>query len=84
MAQPIAIILAAGGSRRMGSPKSALRLPNGHPNLAGDWAVRVISQVGNYGEIFEKNLGKNTPLGIARGVNAQWKKGGLMYAPPFR
>lgn len=52
--------------------------------LASDWAVQVISQVGNYGEIFEKNLGKNTPLGIARGVNAQWKDGGLMYAPPFR
>lgn len=52
--------------------------------LASDWAVKVISQVGNYGEIFEANLGKNTKLGIARGVNAQWKDGGLMYAAPFR
>jgi general L-amino acid transport system substrate-binding protein len=52
--------------------------------LPTDWAVKVISQVGNYGEVFERNLGKNTPLGIARGVNAQWKNGGLMYAPPFR
>ena len=52
--------------------------------LSATWAVNVISQVGNYGEIFEKNLGKSTPLGIARGVNAQWKNGGLMYAPPFR
>jgi general L-amino acid transport system substrate-binding protein len=52
--------------------------------LAANWAVQVISQVGNYGEIFERNLGKSTKLGIARGVNAQWKDGGLMYAPPFR
>jgi len=52
--------------------------------LAPDWAVRMITQVGNYGEIFERNLGKNTKLGIARGVNAQWKDGGLMYSPPFR
>jgi general L-amino acid transport system substrate-binding protein len=52
--------------------------------LASDWAVRVIAQVGNYGEIFEKNLGTSTKLGIERGVNAQWKSGGLMYAPPFR
>jgi general L-amino acid transport system substrate-binding protein len=52
--------------------------------LSADWAVQAISQVGNYGEIFERNLGKNTKLGIARGVNAQWKAGGLMYAPPFR
>jgi len=52
--------------------------------LSADWAVNVISQVGNYGEIFAANLGKNTPLGIARGVNAQYNNGGLMYAPPFR
>ena len=52
--------------------------------LAPDWAVKVISQVGNFGEIFERNLGPNTPLGIERGLNAQWTKGGLMYAPPFR
>ena len=52
--------------------------------LSQDWAVNIISQVGNYGEVFEANLGKKTPLGIARGNNAQWKDGGLMYAPPFR
>jgi general L-amino acid transport system substrate-binding protein len=52
--------------------------------LAPDWAVHVISQVGNFGEIFDRNLGPDTPLGIARGLNAQWTKGGLMYAPPFR
>ena len=52
--------------------------------LSADWAVNVISQVGNYGESFEANLGKNTALGLARGLNAQWTAGGLIYAPPFR
>ncbi len=52
--------------------------------LSKDWAVNVITQVGNYGEVFEANLGKNTALGIARGVNALWTNGGLMYSPPFR
>ena len=40
--------------------------------------------VGNYGEIFEKNIGESTPIGLARGLNAQWTEGGLLYAPPFR
>ncbi len=48
------------------------------------WAARVIEQVGNYGEIFERNLGKNTPLGLERGLNALWTEGGLLYAPPLR
>lgn len=48
------------------------------------WAARVIEQVGNYGEIFEQNLGENTPLGLKRGINALWTDGGLMYAPPLR
>lgn len=52
--------------------------------LDNDWAVRIISQVGNYGESFERNVGTNTPLGLERGLNAQWTEGGLMYAPPFR
>ena len=46
--------------------------------------VRVIKAVGNYGEIFERNVGLKTPIGLARGVNAQWYDGGLQYAPPFR
>ena len=49
-----------------------------------DWAYRIIKQVGNYGEIFNKNIGPATPLGIARGSNALWSKGGLQYAPPIR
>ena len=52
--------------------------------LPADWAVQAISAEGNYGEIFEKHLGVNTPIGLARGLNAQWTNGGLIYAPPFR
>ncbi|MCP3969739.1 MAG: amino acid ABC transporter substrate-binding protein [Rhodobacteraceae bacterium] len=52
--------------------------------LNSDWAVGVISTSGNYGEIFEKNIGEATPIGLARGLNAQWTDGGLIYSPPFR
>jgi general L-amino acid transport system substrate-binding protein len=53
-------------------------------SLDDKWAYNVIKQVGNYGEIFERNLGKDTPLKLERGINALWTKGGLMYAIPFR
>jgi general L-amino acid transport system substrate-binding protein len=52
--------------------------------LSNDWAYQAIKQVGNYGEIFESNVGMSTPLQIARGLNAQWKDGGLQYAMPVR
>ncbi len=52
--------------------------------LDDKWAYNIIKQVGNYGEIFERNVGVNTPLGLERGLNALWTKGGLMYAAPFR
>ncbi|MEL6235178.1 MAG: amino acid ABC transporter substrate-binding protein [Pseudomonadota bacterium] len=52
--------------------------------LDQDWAVRVIAATGNYGEIFERFIGEKTPIGLARGLNAQWTEGGLLYAPPFR
>ncbi len=52
--------------------------------LDKQWVVRVIKAVGNYGEIFERNVGPKTPIGLARGLNAQWTEGGLQYAPPFR
>jgi len=52
--------------------------------LAPDFAVDVISQVGNYGEIYERTVGPATALGLDRGVNAQWTDGGLLYAPPYR
>jgi general L-amino acid transport system substrate-binding protein len=48
------------------------------------WAYNIIKQVGNYGEVFERNVGVNTTLGIERGLNALWTKGGLMYSPPFK
>lgn len=52
--------------------------------LDADWAVSVLRAVGNYGESFERNLGQGSPLKIARGRNALWTDGGLMYAPPVR
>ncbi len=52
--------------------------------LANDWVVNVVKAVGNYGDIFERNVGETTPLKIARGKNALWTKGGLQYAPPIR
>jgi general L-amino acid transport system substrate-binding protein len=52
--------------------------------LSPDWAKNAIAAVGNYGEIFERHIGENTPIGLARGLNAQWTDGGLMYSPPFR
>ena len=52
--------------------------------LDADWATRAIKASGNYGEIFERNLGKGSPLAIERGINALWNAGGLLYAPPVR
>ena len=52
--------------------------------IRADWALQAIKQVGNYGEIFERNVGINTPLAIKRGINALWTDGGLQYAPPIR
>ncbi|MCP4687745.1 MAG: transporter substrate-binding domain-containing protein [Desulfobacterales bacterium] len=48
------------------------------------FAYNIIKKIGNYGEIFERNVGVNTPLGLARGLNALWTNGGLMYSPPFK
>lgn len=53
-------------------------------DLTNDWVVRIIKGVGNYGEIFERNVGKGSPLQIDRGQNALWTEGGLQYAPPIR
>ncbi len=52
--------------------------------IDNNWAYSIISQVGNYAEVFDRNVGKDTPLNIKRGVNALWKDGGLQYAPPIR
>ncbi len=52
--------------------------------LTRDWVVRIVKQVGNYGEVFERNVGSGSKLGIARGLNRLWTKGGIQYAPPIR
>ena len=52
--------------------------------LEDRWAYNAIKAVVNYGEIFDRNLGKDSPLGLPRGINALWNKGGLIYAPPIR
>jgi general L-amino acid transport system substrate-binding protein len=60
-----------------GEMGAGLALPN-------EWSYEIIRQVGNYGELFERNVGMSTPLKIERGLNAQWKDGGLQYAMPVR
>lgn len=52
--------------------------------IEAGWGARVVGSVGNYGEMFERNLGRSSPLKIDRGLNRLWTEGGLMYAPPFR
>ncbi|MBB3608016.1 amino acid ABC transporter substrate-binding protein [Rhizobium sp. BK602] len=52
--------------------------------LTNDWAYNIIKGVGNYGEVFDRNIGAGSPLKIARGLNALWNKGGIQYAPPVR
>ena len=52
--------------------------------LSNDWAYQAIKHVGNYGEVFDRNVGPDTPLGISRGLNALWSDGGIQYAPPIR
>lgn len=52
--------------------------------LRDDWAYQIVKQVGNYGEVFDRNVGSGSPLNVARGVNALWSKGGFQYAPPIR
>lgn len=52
--------------------------------LDANWAYNIVKQVGNYAEMFDRNVGPDTPLQISRGLNALWSKGGLQYAPPIR
>jgi general L-amino acid transport system substrate-binding protein len=61
-------------------------VPGGGAALGLDerWAYNVIKQVGNYGEVFERNVGPASPLKLERGLNALWTKGGLMYGIPLR
>ena len=52
--------------------------------LTKDWVVRIVKHVGNYGESFDRNMGPGSKLGISRGINRLWTKGGIQYAPPIR
>ena len=52
--------------------------------LPNDFVVQIISSVGNYGEVFARHIGEETPVGLTRGLNASYKDGGILYAPPFR
>jgi general L-amino acid transport system substrate-binding protein len=52
--------------------------------LTKDWAVRIVRHVGNYGEVYERNVGSGSKLGIPRGLNQLWNAGGILYAPPIR
>lgn len=52
--------------------------------LTKDWVIRIVKATGNYGEVFDRNIGAGSKLGIARGLNALWNKGGIQYAPPIR
>ena len=67
--------------------RRALRTDNEAAKALGtdpDWALRAVQSVGNYGEIFERNVGSRSPLKLERGLNRLWTQGGLMYAPPMR
>jgi general L-amino acid transport system substrate-binding protein len=52
--------------------------------LGNDFMVAALRAVGNYGEIYERNLGPETPIDLPRGLNRLWTEGGLLYSPPFR
>jgi general L-amino acid transport system substrate-binding protein len=52
--------------------------------LPSEFAFKAIKAVGNYGEVFDRNVGPASKLKLERGINRQWKEGGLIYAPPFR
>lgn len=56
----------------------------GKLGIRADWAYQIVKQVGNYAEIFDRNIGKDTPLGLSRGLNELWLNGGLHYAMPFQ
>ncbi len=67
--------------RRLVGAEGAFAEPLG---LASSWAARIIRQVGNYGEVYERNVGTGSKLGIPRGMNQLWTFGGIQYAPPIR
>lgn len=90
-AEEMGVKAATVDSLKADSKNAAIRRLLGAEGSAGpdmgldqDWAARAIKAVGNYGEIFDRNLGPETPLAINRGINALWNAGGVLYAPPVR
>ncbi len=87
-AEELGITSANVDALKKGGDPSAARLLGGEGGLGSllglgdDWAYNIVKQVGNYGEMFERNVGSGSPLKIERGLNALWNKGGLQYAPP--
>jgi general L-amino acid transport system substrate-binding protein len=76
-------------SKSVGAEKGEQAVALGAPavrslGLPRDWLIKLIGGVGNYAEIFERNLGPDTPLQLNRGMNALWNEGGLLYAPPMQ
>ena len=89
-AEELGITQANIDEKRGGGDPDMRRLLGAEPGLGKalgldeDWAYRALKAVGNYGESFDRNLGKGSPIGLERGLNSLWTKGGLMYAIPLR
>ena len=89
-AEELGITQANADAQKASSDPAVLRLLGVAEDLGKslqldrDWAYRAIKAVGNYGEIYERNLGSASPVKLARGANRLWSKGGLIYAPPLR
>lgn len=89
-AEELGITAANADARAQANDAQVRRLLGAEPGIGKSfgldeqWARHAIKAVGNYGEIWERNLGAATPLKLERGLNAQWNQGGLLYAPPFQ
>lgn len=90
LAEDAGITGADAGFQRITGGSEMRRLLSGLPEVAAkaglrqDWAYQAVVQVGNYGEIFERNLGARSPFNLERGPNRPWTRGGLLYAPVFQ
>jgi len=89
-AEELGVTQANADEKRASTDPDIKRLLGTEPGLGKalgldeDWAYRAIKAVGNYGESFDRNLGKGSPIGLDRGLNDLWTRGGLMYAIPMR